>query len=114
MKEATRELIKAECRRDTFGFLTEVIQHGRIKPAKYRHYLKMEYFLYEELRNKGIINPEEYYIDASAFFEFKNNEVTVSFMNNRECEDLHRRIDNYLVIKFAGSYPIKRGGISKL
>lgn len=114
MKEAMTELIKTESRRDTFGFITEVIQRGRIKPAKYKHYLKLPFYLYEDLRSKGIINPEDYYIDQSAFFEFKNNEMTISFMNFRECGDLHLRILTYLVVKFAGSCPIKRGAESKL
>ena len=70
----------------------------------------MPIYLYEELRNKGIISLESYFIDESAFFEFSLSEVTISFINLYECEDLHRKIDHYLVIKFAGSYPIKRGG----
>jgi hypothetical protein len=27
------------------------------------------------------------------------------------CEDLHRKIDHYLVVKFSGDYPLKRGGV---
>lgn len=110
MKEATRELIKAEGRRDTFGFIIEVVQRGKIRPKKYKHDLTMPVFLYEELRNKGVINPEDYFIDESAFFEFKNDEMTISFISLYQSEDMHRKIDHYLVVKFAGSYPIKRGG----
>lgn len=111
MKEATTELIVAERRH---GFLTEVIQNGRKRPVKYRHYLKVPYFLYEELRTRGVINPEDYYIDQSAFFEFRDNEMTISFINIKECQDLHMKIDHYLIVKFAGSYPVKCGGISKI
>jgi aspartyl/asparaginyl-tRNA synthetase len=114
MKQSTIELIKVESRRDTFGYLTEVIQKGRIKPAKYKHYLRMPIFLYEELRNKGIINAEDYFIDQAAFFEFKDQEMTISFINFRQCTDLELKILRYLVKKFAGSCPVLRGGISKL
>ena len=114
MKTETRELINAECRRSDFGFICETIQRGRIRPAKFRHQIAMPIFLYEEMRSRGVINPEDYYIDQCAFFEFKKEEATISFVNLYSCEDLHRRIDRYLVIKFAGSYPIKRTGFSKL
>jgi len=114
MKQETRDLITAERRRSDFGFIVETIQRGRIKPVKYRHSISMPIFIYEELRNRGIINPEDYYIEQSAFFEFKHEEATISFINLYSCEDLHRRIDHYLVVKFAGDYPIKRTGVSKL
>lgn len=97
-----------------FGFIVTVVQRGRNKPAKYKHYLKIPVFLYEELRDKGVINPEEYYINEDAFFEFSHDEATISFINLYHCEDLHRRIDHYLVCKFAGSYPVSRGGFFKL
>lgn len=111
MKPETRELIKAEQRRDDFGFIAEVIQRGRSRPKKYKHFLSLPVFLYEEMRKNGSIDPQAYFIDESAFFEFGDKEVTISFINLYACEDLHRKIDQYLVIKFAGSYPIKRGGI---
>jgi len=110
-KETTRELIAAERRLADFSFIMEIIQRGRIRPAKYKHYIKMPLLLYEELRDNFIIDPAGYYIDESAFFEFKNDQAIVSFQNLYQCEDLHRKIDRYLVIKFAGSYPIERGGI---
>lgn len=114
MKPETKELIKAERLRSDFGFIVETIQRGRIRPAKYRHSITMPIFLYEELRKWGVINPEDYYVDESAFFEFKDEEATISFTVLYACEDMHRRIDHYLVVKFAGSYPIKRTGVSKL
>ena len=114
MKQEIQDLIKTEQRRSDFGFIIETVQRGRIRPAKFRHQIAMPIFLYEELRNRGVINPEDYYIEQTAFFEFKTGEATISFLNLYNCEDLHRRIDYYLVKKFAGSYPIKRNGISKL
>jgi len=114
MKTETRELMTQERRRSDFSFICETVQRGRIKPVKYRHSITMPIFLYEELKNKGVINPEDWYIDQSAFFEFAREEATISFINLYSCEDLHRRIDYYLVKKFAGSYPIKRSALSKL
>jgi len=110
MNSKTKELIKAERRRNDFTFITEVVQRGRTRPKKYKHYLRMPTFLYEEMRDRNWIDPERYFIDESAFFEFTEKTVTISFMTLCMCEDLHRHIDQYLVIKFAGSYPIERGG----
>lgn len=114
MKAEVKELIRTEKRRSDFGFITEVIQRGRIKPAKYVHSLSMPLFLYEELRDRGAIVPEDYFIDESAFFEFRNDTAIISFITLFACEDLHRRIDYYLVVKFAGSYPIQRSGVSRM
>ena len=111
MKSEIKDLITAERRRDDFGFITEVIQRGRSRPKKYKHYLRMPTFLYEEMRAKNDIKPEIYFIDESAFFEFNDKTVTISFITLYACEDLHRKIDHYLVMKFAGSYPIERGGV---
>lgn len=111
MKETTKELIRTERRRSDFGFIKEVIQRGRQKPKKYKHFIRMPAFLYEEIRDRNVIDPEPYFINESAFFEFSQSEVTISFMNLYECEDLHRKIDHYLIVKFAGSYPLERGGI---
>ena len=97
-----------------FRFIAEIIQRGRIKPAKFVHSLTMPTFLYEEMRNEGLIEPEVYFIDESAFFEFKEEKTTISFVTLFACEDLHRKIDHYLVVKFAGSYPIERSGVSKM
>lgn len=114
MKAETEELIKAERRRSDFGFITEVVQRGHVRPKKFVHSISMPVHLYEELRDRGVINPEDYFIAESAFFEFKENEMTISFSVLYGCEDLHRRILTYLVIKFAGSCPIKRSGVSKM
>ncbi len=111
MKESTKQLMIAERRRSDFGFIAEVIQRGRNKPKKYKHFIKMPTFLYEELRNKGTIDPEQYFIDESAFFEFNDIEVTINFINLFAREDMHMKILHYLVIKFAGSDPIQSGGV---
>lgn len=110
MKETTKELIKSESRRDTFGFIVDVIQRGRVRPKKYQHDLTIPAFLYEELRNKNIIDFQSFFIEEAAFFEFDGKDVIISFVSLYAAEDMHRKIDHYLIVKFAGSYPIKRGG----
>jgi hypothetical protein len=110
MSELMKQLIDTERRRADFGFITETVQRGKNRPKKYKHDITMPVFLYEELRNRGIIDPSSYFIDESAFFEFSNSEATISFISLFACEDLHRKIDHYLVVKFAGSYPLTRGG----
>lgn len=114
MKAGTAELIKTERRRSDFGFITEVVQRGRIKPAKYVHSITIPVDLYEEIRDHGWIVPEDYFIDQLAFFEFKHEKAVISFVNLFNCEDLHRRVLTYLVIKYAGSCPVERSGYSKM
>lgn len=114
MKAEIAVLIKMERRRSDFGYITEILQRGHVRPKKFVHSIAMPVYLYEELRNRGVINPEDYFITESAFFEFKEDEMTISFLNLYNCEDLHRRILTYLVVKFAGSCPIKRSGVSKM
>ena len=114
MKDSTKELITEERRRDDYIFICETIQRGRIKPAKYKHSLSMPLYVYEELRDHGVVRPEDYYVDMSAFFEFRKGEAIISFMTLYACEDLHRRIDYYLVMKYAGGYPLKRTGTFSL
>jgi hypothetical protein len=110
MSEMTKDLMKAERRRANVNFIVDDIQGGRSKPKKYKHDLTMPLFLYEEMRDQGRIRPEDYFVDESAFFEFTDTEATISFINLWSCEDMLHKIDRYLIIKFAGSYPIKRGG----
>ena len=100
--------------KDTFNYIINVIQNGRIKPAKFVHSVTLPAVLYAEMRDQGIIDMESYYIDQSIFFEHKVEEVTLSFFNLYMCEDMHRKIDCYLVTKLMGHYPIKRTGVSKL
>lgn len=108
---SSKELIIIERRRADTSFILEVAQRGRNKPKKYRHYLSMPYALYDELKASSIITPEAYYIDESGFFEFLPDSVKISFICLYQCEDLHRKIDHYLVKKCLGSYPLTRGGI---
>lgn len=103
-------LIVTQKMRSDFGFITETIQRGRHKPKKYRHNLEMPIFLYEELVNKGVIIPEEYFVEESAFFEFTQTEAVMSFVNLFACEDMVHKIDRYIIVKFAGIYPLKRNG----
>jgi hypothetical protein len=111
MKESLKELFKAETRVADFTFISEVVQRGRRRPQKYRHFIELPPFLYSELRNNGVIDTEFYIVDESAFFEFSRDSVKISFICLHAAEDLHRKIDKYLIEKMYGSYPIKRGGI---
>jgi hypothetical protein len=90
-------------------FLTMEIQRGKSKPAKFRHYLKMPVVLYQELCDNGIIRTENYFVDELAFFEFKEDEAIINFISLYLVEDLHRKIDYYLIVRANGNYPIKRG-----
>ena len=97
--------------RARLNFICETIQRGRKRPAKYKHYLKIPAELYHELRDNFIIDMENYYINETGFIEVDNdNIVTISFIALYLCEDLHRKIDHYLIKKLTGSYPIQRGG----
>lgn len=114
MKTETRDLIKAERRRSDFGFITEIVQRGRIKPAKFIHSITMPADLYEEMSSRNVINLEDHFIDDSVFFEHKGDKVILSFKNLYHAEDMHRRIDHWLVIMVMGTYPIERTGVSKM
>lgn len=99
---------------DAFSFITDNIQRGRKLPKKYRHYIVIPINIYDELCEYGAIKPETYYIDESAFFEFSNGEVKINFISLFAIEDLHRKIDHYLINKLMGNYPFKRGGFFKI
>lgn len=114
MNAEIQELIKAKQRSSDYNFISQIIQRGRICPAKYRHKIIMPTELYEELYENRVIDPNCYFIDESAFFEFKREETIVSFITLFHAEDMHRKIDHYLVVKFSGSYPLKRTCFSKL
>ena len=93
------------------NFICDVIQRNRKRPKKYKHYLQMSQGIYQELRNNFIINMEQYYLDETAFIEVFDGQVRISFISLYMCEDLHRKIDHYIIKKFMGKYPIIRGGI---
>jgi hypothetical protein len=114
MSAEMKELIKAERRRDNFNFIASVIQRGRIRQSTYVHEIIMPEDIYEEITDLGIINHEDYYILQQAFFEFRHGKVIISFQHLYACEDLHHRIDQYLITKALGYYPIQRAGISKM
>jgi hypothetical protein len=99
---------------DKFSFITDNIQRGRKMPKKYRHYITIPRNIYDELYEHGVIKPEIYYIDESAFFEFENDVVKINFISLFAIEDLHRKIDHYLINKLMGEYPFKRGGFFKI
>jgi len=101
-------------RKNDFSFICEVLQRGRICPAKYVHKITMPAGLFREMQDRGVINIEDYYVDESMFFEHKNEEVILSFINLYACEDMHRRIDCFLIVELLGYYPIKRTGVSKM
>jgi hypothetical protein len=94
---------------DTHQFITVVIQQGKSKPVKYKHYLKIPIELYQELSDKGIVKPEHYFINQDAFFEFNFKYTIINFVSLYLVEDLHRKIDFYLINKLSGSYPLIRG-----
>ncbi len=97
--------------RDAYSFLTEFIQHNRKRPKKYKHYLKMPTYLFDELVNNGIIILEDLYIEGSAYFEFDELTATISFMNYCHIEDIHIKSLDYLVRKLTGlASPVQRGG----
>lgn len=95
-------------------FLHDVIQNNRKRPEKYRHFIRIPSFLYDELISHCIVDPESFYVNHAAFFEFTNYFVTISFITYTHVEDLHVMILNYLVVKATGSNPVSRGGHSKL
>ena len=114
MEHETQDRIKTEQRRSGFRFISEVIPKRRERPIKYRHNLSIPAHLYEELRDKGVIDKLELEAFQDVYFELHEGEVTISFVNLYAIEDLHRHIDYYLIKKLTGDYPVKRGGFSKL
>ena len=102
--------IVSNSNKHTLQYICEIVQRGRIKPAKFKHWLKMQRYIYEELREKGIIAPEIYFIEESAFFQYSQEEVIINFINHKMINDLQIRIQDYFIVKFLGTNPILRGG----
>jgi hypothetical protein len=100
--------------KNSFQFITETIQRGRIRPAKFIHSLEIPKYIYDELILYGILKPENYYIYESAFFEYRHERVIISFVNRGLCDDLQFAIDRYLIKEFCGKYPIERKYQSKM
>jgi hypothetical protein len=99
---------------DGIEFIINDIQGGRKRPCKYRHFIKIPVFLYDEMVDAEVIRPEDYFIYETAFFEYNEYLVTMNFITYTHIEDMHVRILNYLVTKAMGQNPIQRGGHSKL
>jgi hypothetical protein len=114
MKPETIELTKSERQWSDFGFITETIQRGRIRPAKFIHILEIPKYIYDELVLHAIIKPENYFIHESAFFEYRHERVIISFVSRGLCDDLQFAIDRYLIVEFCGKYPIERKYSSKM
>ena len=98
----------------SFAFITENIQRGRIRPAKFIHILEIPKYIYDELVLHAIIKPENYFIHKSAFFEYRHERVIISFVSRGLCDDLQFAIDRYLITEFCGKYPIERKYSSKM
>lgn len=96
---------------NTLAQICAVIQRGRIKPAKYKHYLKIPINIYYRLQENGVIVPEYFFIEQSAFFEYNEKDVTISFINLCTVDDMHIRILSFLVSEQYGKNPIERGGV---
>jgi hypothetical protein len=97
-----------------FLFITNEMQKGHIRPAKYIHSIEMAQELFIELKNAGTIDVEMLFIDKVAFFEFKHGRAIISFVHFYVCNDLHLRIDNYLIRKAYGVNPVMRSAQSKM
>ena len=104
-----------------FEFISGLLQGRKSKPQKFKHSLKMPFSLYSELTQVNVLDPEDLYCNEVAFFSFTTelisgdyckteDFVTISFISLFQVEDLHRKIDHYLVTKFSGFYPIERFG----
>lgn len=124
MKSETEELIETERRRDNFSYIAEVIQRGRIKPATFIHEFQMPACLFEEMKDKKLIDVV-YLVrrekdgrgkthDPIAFFDFKPDVVNVSFHHIFNRQDFKAMVDRYLIIKAYGYYPCKANWVSKM
>lgn len=107
-------IIHTEKRNDGIEFILSTIQGYRKRPQKYRHYIRIPILLYNELVERKVFIPEDFWSEETAYFEY-DDFVTISFINYCHIEDLHVRMLDYLVRKFNdGENPVIRGGHSKL
>lgn len=104
------KLILTSRKASDIRFLESLILIGKPAPHKYKHFLILPLGLFFELWSAGLVDVEFYYIEELAFFEFAAEKMTIRFRNLCNCEDMHRKIDRYLIIKLSGSYPVIRGG----
>jgi hypothetical protein len=119
MKQGTEEI-----RLLNRQFIQETLQGRRIRPSTFIHEIQMPLVLFEEMKDAGLIDlryltdrrPNELNIKQNpiAFFEFKNDNVTVSFQHIYNREDFRTVVDRYLIIKAYGFYPIRANWTSKM
>lgn len=106
----TKEFVVINKKPSEYSFITEIVQKGKAKPKKFKHFIELPSDLYAEIKNAGVVNIEDLYVNEDAFFEFMPGKVIINCIHLYQCEDLHRKIDHYLIVKLTGSYPLKRGG----
>ena len=71
----------------------------------------MPQYLFQELREKGVIDVEDLYISNDAYFEEEELYIRISFKVYWRLEDMHIKALDYLVRKLGdGVSPITRGG----
>lgn len=95
---------------DEYIKIIEIMQRGRIKPAKYRYSLRMPKDIFAYLHKVNVIDIEYYHISDSIFFEFKEDIVILNFKELYICEDIHIRSLSALVSRSLGKDPIVRAG----
>lgn len=101
-------------RRDDFSFISKIVQRGHIRPATYVHEIGIPYEIYQDMSDKGMIDHEYYFVSKSSFFEFRREEVIISFMHLYAAEDFHHLIDRFIICSLTGGYPVRRAGVSKM
>jgi hypothetical protein len=92
-------------------FIASFIQGGKKKPKKFKHWVKMPQPLFSDALEVKAIDPERYYIDGVAFFQFDGVTAIVNFVNLYDAEDFYSKITNYLIVQAMGENPVQRGGI---
>ena len=113
-----------EIHRLNVQFLKETLQGNRIKPSVFIHEIEMPYELFEEMKEKNLIDLK-YLTDRRpnhlnkkqnpiAFFEFKGDKTIVSFEHIYNREDFRAVVDRYLIIRAYGFYPLKVNWTSKM
>lgn len=118
------EIRQKEIRSLNRQFIQETLQGRRIRPASFIHEIQMPLVLFEEMKENKIIDLK-YLTDRKpnelnkkqnpiAFFEFKEDKVTVSFYHIYNREDFRTVIDRYLIVKAYGFYPIQTNWTSKM
>ena len=105
-------------------FLKETLQGNRIRPATFIHEIKMPFVIFREMKEKNLIDlrfltdrrPSELNRKQNpiAFFEFKDDTVTISFQHIYNREDFRTVVDRFLIIKAYGEYPLKANWVSKM